>query len=119
MSYWLAEKLRGWEERRAMVTRATDLAKQFAEMLSENERRLEAAVAAERERWQAENKSLKDMLMHRIEAEAEVVRGAVAAERERCIACLKEVAADYAKGDRWVLAVELTKKAEAAIRKGE
>lgn len=43
----------------------------------------------------------------------------VAAERERCVACLKECAVDYANGDRWALAVELTKKVEAAIREGE
>lgn len=39
----------------------------------------------------------------------------ITAERERCIARLKESAADYAD---WALAVDLIKKAEANIRKG-
>ena len=54
-----------------------------------------------------------------IDYERERCTRAVAAERERCIACLKECAVDYANGDRWALAVELVKKAEAAIREGE
>jgi len=140
VSWWLAEKLRGWEERR--MHPANPIACGYCggvsghmmwcprggKVMTVSRERLELELVHAVERLdeaKTEIEQLKEMLCHRIAAEAEVARGAAAAERERCrteIERLKDElhAAKAALGSQGRTNLERYMKVKrAAIRKGE